>query len=103
MFGKFQQMQEEMKLLKERMENVTITGEAGHGRVKVTMRGTTKVERTEIADDLMTYSKHELEDLILEATNRAIEQVKRMYEAELANIAKDFMPPGMPPGMLGMN
>ncbi|TVR77717.1 MAG: YbaB/EbfC family nucleoid-associated protein [Chitinophagaceae bacterium] len=100
MFGKIQQMQQEMQALKSRMSNISVAGESAGGQIKVSVKGNQRVESVEIGGTLNEWDKEELEDLIMSATNKAFEQVTKIYEAEMGNLAKQYFPDGVPPGLM---
>ena len=93
MLRQAQNLQKEMLKSQEEINNMTFTGE--NGLVKITMKGTRKVEKVEItkdnefsADDLEM-----LEDMILVATNDALSQVEKVTENKMGKYTKGL--PGL--------
>ena len=73
-----QQMQGKMAELQEQLKKVRVRGEAGGGMVSVEMNGQQQVLSCHIDASLLRSGDTEvLEDLIVAATNAAIENVKQ--------------------------
>jgi len=98
-----QKMQERMAEVQEQLEQKTVVGEAGGGMVKVTANGKHHIVRIEIDKEVVNPSDIEmLEDLILAATNKALEESGKMAQEEMAKVTAGMMPniPGLNlPGM----
>ena len=62
--------------------------------VKVTVTGTQKVTRVDIDPSVLSEDREMLQDLIVAATNNAIEKSKAMAQERLGSM----LPPGMFPG-----
>ena len=93
MMGKLQEMKQQMDEIKNRLDTVKVSGEAGSGDVTVTANGNRKITDVKIHEKLLESSrKEELEDLLTVAINRAIEQADRVHEAEMAASARQFLP-----------
>lgn len=95
-FGMLNQMQQKMEETKKRLDTITVTGEADSGKIKVTVTGNRMVKEISIADHT-GYEKEELEELLVTALNRAIENADKVNDAEMKGSASGFMPdlPGM--------
>jgi len=92
LMGKIGSMKSKMEEVKNRLSNITVQGESSNGKVKIEMDGNKLMKDISINYDLKTVDSEELNDMIVQATNRAIEQAEKMYEAEMAASAKDFLP-----------
>ncbi len=93
MLRQAQQMQKEMLKSQEEINNTTFVGE--NGLVKITMKGTKRVEKVEIEKD-ENFSSDDLEmleDMILVATNNALEQIEKKTEAKMGKYTKGI--PGL--------
>jgi hypothetical protein len=101
LFGKFSEMQEQMKKLREQLDEITAEGEAGGGMVKVTCTANSQIQKVNIADDAME-DKEMLEDLISAAVNKAIENAEEKKKEQLNHMTKDMLPPGMDLSQFGM-
>jgi len=88
LFGKLQEAQQKMQEGKQKLANVTIDGEAGDGTVKVTVTGNREVKTISIDDRLLAPErKEELEDLLITALNRALQNAENMWEEEMKGLA----------------
>lgn len=95
MMGKLKEAQEKIEATKVRLNTIFIDGEAGNGKVKVTVTANKVVKNISISKELT--DKEEIEDYLLLALNKAFEKAHTISETELAAAAKDGMPniPGM--------
>jgi DNA-binding YbaB/EbfC family protein len=93
-----QMMQENMKKLQEQLGTMEVEGQAGSGRVKVTMTCKHEVKRVAISPELMASAddREMLEDLVTLAVNDATRQVEETVQQKMAGITAGMpMPPGM--------
>ena len=89
-------MEEFQAQLKEQLSNTEIVAEAGDGAVKVTVNGLRELTNVNLAPQLFEDGDPEqLEDLLLVAINRALEEAA---ETE-ANASKEMMKNMLPPGL----
>ena len=95
MMGKLKDAQEKIEATKVRLNTIFIDGEAGNGKVKVTVTANSLVKNISISEELT--DREEIEDYLLLALNKALEKAHSISETELAAAAKDGMPniPGM--------
>ena len=78
------------------MTEVRVEAEAGGGAVKVTADGNQKIINISINQDALDWNdKEQVEDLVLEAVNRALEVSKEKAADEAQNLVKDILPTGM--------
>jgi DNA-binding YbaB/EbfC family protein len=94
--GKVQEMQERFKQAQEKLTHLTATGEAGAGMVKATVNGNRKIIRLEIEPDAYS-DKEMLQDLIVAATNNALENIEVMIKEEMRKSTDGLIPdiPGL--------
>jgi len=98
--GLINKMQGAQGEIKEKLERILLDGQAEGGKVKVVVNGNSLVKQIHIDEDFAKEAdKEELEDLILVATNKALEKAKSIFETEMASAAKDMLPPGGIPGL----
>ncbi|MCP9237494.1 YbaB/EbfC family nucleoid-associated protein [Lewinella sp. JB7] len=102
MFGDMMKQMEEMQAkMQEQLAQQTFEAEAGGGAVKVTCDGTRTIHNVSIDPEQVDPSDLEaLEDLVVVATNRALEQAAA-YEAQQAGGMMDNMLPGGLGSILG--
>lgn len=96
LMGKVQEMQERFKQTQEKLTHLTATGEAGAGMVKVAVNGSRKIVRLEIEPDAYS-DKEMLQDLIVAATNNALENIEVMIKEEVRKSTDGLLPdiPGL--------
>ena len=92
LMGKLGDMKSKMAEVKTRLSSVTVKGESSDGQVSVIMDGNKVVKDVIVSYELSNTEKEELQEMIVQATNRAIAQAEKMYEAEMAASAKNFLP-----------
>lgn len=93
MFGNMEEKQQEMR---KRLANITVSGVAGDGAVSVSANGNREI--TNVSIDKASVDPEDLEqlqDLIVVATNRALEAAAVAEAQEAENLLKDMMPPGL--------
>ena len=91
MMEKLQAMKQETEVIKARLDNITVSGEAESGKIKIEITGNRKVKSIHIDESLLA-NKEELEELTLIAINRAIEQAEHVNETEMRGAAMSMMP-----------
>ncbi len=91
MLKQAQQMQKQMLNEQEKINNSTFYGE--NGLVKVTMKGSKRIEKVEIQkeDDFSAEDLEMLEDMIMVAVNDALGQIDKEIDNKLGKYTK-----GMP-------
>ncbi len=93
-----QKMQQEMERVKEEINKKTVTAESGGGMVRVTLTGNNNVVEVKIAKEIVDPNDIEmLEDLILAAFNKALNDSAEMVKEEMSKVT------GMMPNIPGMN
>mgnify|MGYP001589417154 FL=1 len=93
MMKKAQQMQENMQQAQEEIKQLTATGQAGGGAVKVSINGEHQASNIEIDETVMD-DKDMLEDLILSAINDANEQIAEISAAKMKTATGGMKLPG---------
>jgi DNA-binding YbaB/EbfC family protein len=87
----------EVTRLKERLAPIVVEGDAGGGMVKVRCNAKLEILSCTISEDVFGQHDREfLEDLILAATNQALERARQVVGEETAKV---FQSLGLPPGM----
>jgi DNA-binding YbaB/EbfC family protein len=103
MMKQLQKMQEKMAQVQEQLEQKSVTGEAGGGMVKVTANGKQSILRIQIDKEVVNPADiGMLEDLIVAATNKALEDSGKMAQEEMSRVTSGVLPniPGLNlPGM----
>ena len=92
LFNKLQEAQQQMNEGKQKLANKTIDGDAGDGAVKVTVTGNREVKMISIDNQLLSPErKEELEDLLITALNRALQNAEQMWEEEMKRLAGNML------------
>jgi len=103
MMKQLQKVQERMAEVQQILEQKTVTGEAGGGMVRVTANGKHQLVKVEVDREVVNPEEIEmLEDLVLAAANKALEESGRMAQEEMAKVTSGMIPniPGLNlPGM----
>jgi DNA-binding YbaB/EbfC family protein len=92
MMERMQEMQQKTEDAKRRLDNITVTGEAPAGAVVVEMTGNKKVKNVSISVDLTQTDQEELEDLLVIAFNKALENAENVFDAEMKTVAMGMLP-----------
>ena len=97
MMKQAQQMQERMLAAQEELAEKTVEATAGGGKVTVVATGAGDVVSIKIAKEIVDPEDVEfLEDLVLTAVKKAIDDGKAMAQAEMGKLTGGM---GLPPGM----
>jgi nucleoid-associated protein EbfC len=98
-----QKMQEKMGEVQAQLENKTVTAEAGGGMIKVTANGRQQIVKIDLEKEVVDPEDIDmLEDLIVAAVNKALEESNNMAQEEMSKVTSGMLPniPGMKfPGM----
>jgi len=94
MMKQVQKMQEKMAQVQEELESKTVVGEAGGGMVKVTANGKQQIVGITIDREVVNPDDIAmLEDLVLAAANKALEEAGRLAQEEMAKVTSGMLPP----------
>jgi DNA-binding YbaB/EbfC family protein len=103
MMKQVQQLQEKMERVQAELERKTVTAEAGGGMVSVTVNGKQEVVSIRIDAEVVNPAETDmLEDLVVSAVNKGLEESRRMAQEEMAKVTSGVLPkiPGLNfPGM----
>jgi DNA-binding YbaB/EbfC family protein len=85
MFDKLMEAQQKAGEVKTRLDAITVTGTAEGGKITVQANGN-KVVKSVVIDDafLKEADKEELEELLVVAVNKAMEQAENVSQSEMA-------------------
>lgn len=106
LFKDKERMRELGEQFRRRLEELTATGEAGGGAVRVTVNGTMQVLDVQLSSALAEGTgdgdaRETAEQLIREATNDALRQARDMAHQEASSMARELGLPDMP-GLSGL-
>lgn len=95
MFGDMKgQMEEMQSQMKEKLRTEMVIGEAGDGLVKVTANGAREITNVKVDPSLLDDAEA-LEDLLVVATNRALELAAEKEAAESQSMLQNMLPGGL--------
>ena len=98
MMRQLQDMQSKMAQIQEDLGNQEVEGTAGGGVVKVRANGHQKVLAVEIEPDAVDPADVELlQDMVLAATNEALDRSRELAAGQLGSLAAGL---GLPPGLI---
>lgn len=93
LMGNLGPMKEAMDKAKNKLDTITVKGEAEGGMVSVYVNGNRKITEIHINQKLMDDGdKEAIEELVLTATNKALKQAESVNEMEMASAARGLMP-----------
>lgn len=96
MLGKMKEVQAKLKEAQENLVNITTTTESGAGMVKATVNGKKQLVNLEIDNDIISVDDKEMmQDLIIAAINKALEEIEVQAKEELKK-STDGMIPNIP-------
>jgi DNA-binding YbaB/EbfC family protein len=92
MFDKILAAQQKAAEVKARLNDITVTGSAGGGVVVVTANANKQILSVKINPIVLNEGDIEmLEDVILTATNQALEQAENISQTEMAAMTRDML------------
>jgi nucleoid-associated protein EbfC len=99
LMAKAQEMQTAVEKSKERLNSIFVKGETEDGSIRFVMDGNRKLQELTIRDTsiLTPENGRKLEDLLIDAFNKALENANHINDGEMKNTAF-----GLFPGMGGM-
>ena len=91
MFDKIMEAQAKAGEVKQRLDAVSVTGTAEGGKITVAATGNKVIQSINIDEDfLKDANKEELEELLLVAVNKALEQAENVSQSEMAAMTQQM-------------
>jgi nucleoid-associated protein EbfC len=91
MFDKLMQAQQMAGDLKKRLDDITVTGTAEGGKITITANGNKIVQSVIIDQELLKDAdKEQLEELLVIAINKTMEQAENASQSEMAAMTKEM-------------
>lgn len=92
MFDKLLAAKEKAEEVKKRLDNISVTGEIENGAIRVIANANKVVKSIEIRDEFFSETDKEgLEELIVVAVNKALEQAESIAQAEQAAMTQEML------------
>jgi nucleoid-associated protein EbfC len=92
MFDKLMQAQQKAGEVKKRLDGITVTGTAEGGKITVTANGNKLIQSVAIDEAFFNDAdKEQLEELLVIAINKAIEQAENLSQSEMAAVTKEML------------
>jgi len=91
MFDKIFEAQQKAGEMKKRLDDITVTGTVEGGKITVTANANKVVQSIVISDEFLKEAdKDELEELLVIAVNKAMEQAENINQTEMAAMTKNM-------------
>jgi len=91
-----QELQAKLAKAQEELGKLTVEASAGGGAVKVVATGHQKIQSVKISPEAVDLKDISLlEDLVLAATNEALEKSQELAQKSMGNITSGFKIPGL--------
>ncbi len=92
MFDKLFQAQQKAQEIKDRLDHVSVSGEAEGGKIRVIASANKEIKEINIDPEfLKSADKEELEELLIVALNKAIAQAENISQTEMAAASQDML------------
>ena len=92
MFDKLFAAQQKAEEIKKRLDTISVSGEAEGGKIRVSATANKLIETIHIDSELIQpENKEELEELIVVAINKALEQAEKISQAEMQAATRDML------------
>ena len=95
LYKQAQQMKKKMAQVQSEIDALEIEGESGGGMVKVIVNGKKTLISVDVNPEIMKEDKEMLEDLILIATNNAIQKVDDISKEKMSSVTGGMNLPGL--------
>jgi len=91
MFDKLMEAQQKAGEVKKRLDAITVSGSAEGGKITVNANGNKVIQSINIDDDFFKQAdKEELEELLIVALNKALEQADNVSQSEMAAMTQQM-------------
>lgn len=77
--------------VKKRLDGITVTGSAEGGKITITANGNKVIQSVSIDEELLQDAdKEQLEELLVIAINKTMEQAENVSQSEMAAMTKEM-------------
>lgn len=92
MFDKLMAAQQKAEEIKKRMDTISVFGEVEGGAIKVTATANKAITAVEINEEFFKQAdKEEIEELLLTAINKALDQAEQVSAHEMQAATQDML------------
>lgn len=92
MFDKIFEAQQKAEEVKKRLANISVIAEVEGGAIKVTATANKLIQSIEIEEDFLKENgKEGIEDLLVVAINKALDQAENVSQAEMATVTQQML------------
>lgn len=92
MFDKLLEAQQKAGEMKKRLDGISVSGSAEGGKITVVANGNKVVQSINIDEEfLKDADKEELEELLIVAINKALEQAENVNQSEMAAMTQQML------------
>lgn len=92
MFDKLLQAQKVAEEIKKRLDNISVSSEVEGGKISVTSTANKRITGISIDPQLLgTAGQEELEELLVTAINKVLEQAENVNQTEMQAATRDMM------------
>ncbi|MBD1423068.1 YbaB/EbfC family nucleoid-associated protein [Sphingobacterium chuzhouense] len=93
MFDKLFQAQQKAEEVKKRLDSISVFGETEGGKVRVVASASKEIREVTIDDEFLKQldDKEELEELLVVALNKALQQAENVSQAEMQVVSQDLL------------
>ncbi|PRD46576.1 YbaB/EbfC family nucleoid-associated protein [Sphingobacterium haloxyli] len=93
MFDKLFAAQQKAEEVKKRLDSISVFGETEGGKVRVVASASKEIREVTIDDEFLKQldDKEELEELLVVALNKALQQAENVSQAEMQVVSQDLL------------
>jgi DNA-binding protein YbaB len=92
MFDKLMQAQQMAGEVKKRLDAVSVSGTAEGGKIRIVANGNKVIQSVTIDEDFLKETdKEQLEELLVIAINKTMEQADNVNQSEMAAMTKEML------------
>ena len=92
MFDKLMEAQQKAGEMKKRLDAISVSGTAEGGKIVVNANANKVIQSVQIDPDFLADAdKEELEELLVVAINKALEQAENISQSEMAAMTKEML------------
>ena len=93
MFDKLFQAQQKAEEVKKRLDSISVFGETEGGKVRVVASANKEIREITIDNEFLEqlHDKEELEELLVVALNKALQQAENVSQAEMQVVSQDLL------------